>query len=442
MNNLENTDNYGANITEVVIPGYSLGTDRKYHMDHYLESNYGGISLARAVNSRYINEDQIQMNPDKLREEYFETGRDFRRAKRNLRHNRRQFEKARKYAGSDQKSAADRQFYHNLGNITTGVVSLPAIGLGVGAAGQILSNPIVQGIGAIDGLRNLFTGNGVQKTYNHFKNGEYGKGTLSLAGDVLDASPIFGLPRVIKTTKSGIESGLNAIDLIRLNYPIKKSTKLASELFATDLIKPKTIHIYHYGPDFRNSGGQFTLPRMYSGGNAGLHVSNTPLDDFHKRNPKKILYEGDLTIYPDRIADVKDMSSWVKGHMWSNPTIPLKAKKLIDKLKDWTPEEYYNTYGEYFNMPWENSFSNETRMNFFNNQLLNETILNAGYDIWSYNNDWELGRRIFDLNGNEIPRKSYTVFNPNSFVLSKTIPYEPKIHQELKIPNYFDLTNK
>jgi hypothetical protein len=137
INNLENPDNYGANIDEVVITGYSLGTDKKYHMDHYLEPNYWGKSLARAVNSGYIDEDQIQMNPDKLKREYFETGADFRRAKRNLRHNRRQFNKARKYAGSDQQSISDRHFYQKT---LPAYVAAATLGptVGVYAAGNIL----------------------------------------------------------------------------------------------------------------------------------------------------------------------------------------------------------------------------------------------------------------------------------------------------------------
>lgn len=136
INNLENPDNYGANIDEVVITGYSLGTDKKYHMDHYLEPNYWGKSLARAVNSGYIDEDQIQMNPDKLKREYFETGADFRRAKRNLRHNRRQFNKARKYAGSDQQSISDRHFYQKILPAYVGTGTFWPVG--AYAAGNIL----------------------------------------------------------------------------------------------------------------------------------------------------------------------------------------------------------------------------------------------------------------------------------------------------------------
>lgn len=303
-----------------------------------------------------------------------------------------------------------------------------------------LNHPIVQGIGAIDGIRNLFTGNGVQKTINHFKDEEYGKGMLSLAGDVLDASPLLGLPKAIKTTKSGIESGLNAIDLIRLNYPIKKSTKLAADSFASDLTNPKTIPIYHYGNDFRDSNGQFTLPRMYSGGDAGLHVSNTPLHVIYQENPKRILHTGLLTIYPDRIADVPDISHWHRIWMKNNPALPFKIRKNIDKIKNWGPEEYYDIYGEHYRMPDIGFDNNAVHMNYFNNNLLNNSILNAGYDVLSYDNKWELGSKLFDVNGNEIPLKSYAVFNPNSIVFSKTIPYESfdnglkDVKKELSLP--------
>lgn len=95
-----------------------------------------------------------------------------------------------------------------------GVMTLPVfaeIGAGLGASemGQVilsnigrfgwkvLNHPITQAVGTIDGFRNLLSGNGVQKTYNHFKNREYGKGTLSLAGDVLDASPLIGISKSV-----------------------------------------------------------------------------------------------------------------------------------------------------------------------------------------------------------------------------------------------------
>jgi hypothetical protein len=38
---------------------------------------------------------------------------------------------------------------------------------------KILQHPLVESYFTIDGLRNLASGNGVQKTIRHFKNGEY-----------------------------------------------------------------------------------------------------------------------------------------------------------------------------------------------------------------------------------------------------------------------------
>jgi hypothetical protein len=64
----------------------------------------------------------------KYNQDFYENREEFREAKQNARHNKQNLKRAMRYAGSDQKSAADRQFYHNLGNFTTGIVSLPAIG--------------------------------------------------------------------------------------------------------------------------------------------------------------------------------------------------------------------------------------------------------------------------------------------------------------------------
>lgn len=245
-------DNNPTPIDEVAVRPQLDLTQRRENMDYYLDSKtwLGGRNIARAVNSRYIEKDQIHgWRPWRMNynQDFYENREEFREAKQNARHNKQNLKRAMRYAGSDQKSAADRQFYHNLGNITTGVVSLPAIGLRVGAAGQILSNPIVQGIGAIDGLRNLFTGNGVQKTYNHFKNGEYGRGTLSLAGDILDASPILGIGKVFGRTLKNIKY----LDGVNINLPNKiylaSSTpeQLPKRILKQDLDKEFADVIYY-----------------------------------------------------------------------------------------------------------------------------------------------------------------------------------------------------
>lgn len=94
---------------------------------------------------------------------------------------------------NEGKSKEAQEMAKNLA-ITQGiaVISVAAPST-LSASWKVLNHPVTQTIGTIDGLRNLFTGNGVQKTYNHFKNGEYGRGTLSLAGDVLDASPLISI---------------------------------------------------------------------------------------------------------------------------------------------------------------------------------------------------------------------------------------------------------
>lgn len=116
---------------------------------------------------------------------------------------------------------------NTLGLATAGVMSLPLITYAgetaaasaapsiitnIGRFGwKVLNHPITQTIGTIDGFRNLFTGNGVQKTYNHFKNEEYGRGTLSLAGDILDASPLLAIGKGLKYGKLvGNKLGFNA----------------------------------------------------------------------------------------------------------------------------------------------------------------------------------------------------------------------------------------
>lgn len=74
----------------------------------------------------------------------------------------------------------------------------PVILANIGRFGwKVLNHPITQTVGTIDGFRNLLSGNGVQKTYNHFKNREWGKGALSLAGDILDASPLIGITKSV-----------------------------------------------------------------------------------------------------------------------------------------------------------------------------------------------------------------------------------------------------
>lgn len=167
-------------------------------------------STARFFNNKAISNDKAYIDfgqdiniPRELREyrknnpdaDVGQLRKELRQVKQIGKNNWRTWKQTRRTAGSDWQSAQDKQFYNNLGLFTTGIVSLPAVGWGVGKifTNPIINHPITQGVLTIDGIRNLFTGNGVQKTYNHFKNGEYGRGALSLTGDILDATPLFNL---------------------------------------------------------------------------------------------------------------------------------------------------------------------------------------------------------------------------------------------------------
>ena len=73
-------------------------------------------------------------------------------------------------------------------------------------AQTVLNNPLVQGALTIDGAYNLFTGNGVPKTFNHIKNGEYKDAALSGLGDALDLTGGLGLLNKYRKFYAGAES--------------------------------------------------------------------------------------------------------------------------------------------------------------------------------------------------------------------------------------------
>lgn len=54
-------------------------------------------------------------------------------------------------------------------------------------------------IGTIDGIRNVLSENGIQKTYNRFKEGDYWGGTKSALGDVFDVVGTSGYIKNIST---------------------------------------------------------------------------------------------------------------------------------------------------------------------------------------------------------------------------------------------------
>lgn len=156
---------------------------------------------------------------------------------------------------------------------------------------KILNHPITQTIGTIDGFRNLFTGNGVKKTYNHFKNGEYGRASLSLAGDILDASPLISigksLPHFYRIFKNPMVDKLETFDdvfdsgvaywqrqidpqITKSEYAVRESNKLDKDLLGD------------YNPTTRSIRIKYGIPRS-SQRNALIHEMRHQ-EDFNLNN--------------------------------------------------------------------------------------------------------------------------------------------------------------
>lgn len=115
----------------------------------------------------------------------------------------------------------------------------------------------------IQGLYDLISGNGIPKTYNHFKNGEYYKGSKSLLGDLLNIYGGYDLVRGIKFAKS-----VNPYKLRRdLMDQADRADKLASYFNRKANLLPNTdrtrIHTYDLlrsmNPDLFKSKGYDVL---------------------------------------------------------------------------------------------------------------------------------------------------------------------------------------
>ena len=95
------------------------------------------------------------------------------------------------------------------------VASNPLI---VQAAGAIMNHPITNAIGMVTGLRDFFTEQGVQKTYNHLKNKEWFPGIKSAIGDAINISPWVMLGRSAKSwykIKNGFAEKLDTFDDVK-----------------------------------------------------------------------------------------------------------------------------------------------------------------------------------------------------------------------------------
>lgn len=163
-------------------PTYSLYGPRR-DMDYYLtpRSQFYKKNLARMVNSGYIptgaiagwNTSKIKYNP-----EYHGNRSNFRHMQSDARYNKRQLKRAMKYAGSDQQSIADKQFYDKLGLGMAGIVAAP---LAAEAAGTLLGGVIKTVPTATNWLANL-SKTGIQ---NKFVKDMLMESAIGMTGDQL-----------------------------------------------------------------------------------------------------------------------------------------------------------------------------------------------------------------------------------------------------------------
>lgn len=156
--------------------------------------------------------------------------------------------------------------------------------------GKVLNHPITQTIGTIDGFRNLLSGNGVQKTYNHFKNREWGKGALSLAGDILDASPLIGITKSVPYIYKYFK-----------NTPVEKISSF-------DDVVDKSIDYWHrqIDPNVRKSDYLITERDLTGTGRSGQYLKGSKSIEISSNDPR--WSQRDVTIHEMRHHDDYDLN--------------------------------------------------------------------------------------------------------------------------------------
>lgn len=358
----------------------------------------------------------------------------------------------------------------------------PVILSNIGRFGwKVLNHPITQTIGTIDGFRNLLSGNGVQKTYNHFKNGEYVKGALSLAGDVLDASPLIGVGKAIKSGNEvrkifgngvGLNYTLNEMPILNLfnrdnrvgfelakipfQEPIYRTgyhvTRYAGDeapyLFPDEYVDNlgNKIKLDNYNP-VRNPDDNLPVNTYWRGGDdinyttarpeIGLHVGAT-------ESPGRILmsrqhYGPERTIppvvrevtwidYPNSTRTMSDMNRWIASSenkkLWEDIGVTIDDSMLEDDL--------YKPFNWYY----DNSTTRNIEALNRSNALLNG-LRRAGITSIQYGNKYEIpwGWKHIDGNFYSTPAgrkiewpggESHAIITPESW-WSKNRRYTPPV---------------
>lgn len=254
-------------------------------------------------------------------------------------------EEARKLLGEIGEDAGrSRRGYEKL---ATAMTVAPIAAVAAPYVSAIINNPITQSIFTINGVKNAFTENGVNKTYDLFKNKEYLKGIKSGIGDILD----IGIPgyqgyKAIKFGKEIYNTLGNLKDAIKIGsmeMPVanlfqNKSYKIGKELWNMPTKKIHNIPIYHatdyLGNNFEVSSGR---------GEVGLHVGldkdpsnfivnnylKNPNSQFRNFEDTPIIREGIYTYWGD-IIDTPDYNRFKIDKIYSE-TPDLIRSRINDK---------------------------------------------------------------------------------------------------------------
>ena len=158
----------------------------------------------------------------------------------------------------------DKYGYNNLGNLAAGAVTLPMLAVGgAGAVGEgiALQNAFATQFpklsAAIDayltyqGVKNLATGEGVQKTARLFKDGKYGRAALSGLGDILDLSGGLNLAgRTVRGIDNAIDYGRQWKQTFKnqdeIREKINKYIRTLAKKYPTEIKGGANYHVSTY----------------------------------------------------------------------------------------------------------------------------------------------------------------------------------------------------
>ena len=323
---------------------------------------------------------------------------------------------------TDPDRVTDERFLNAMSNIALGAAAMPAAIYTAPVAWKAINNPISQALFTGLGIYNAFTGNGVAKTYNHFKNGEIWNGTKSLVGDILD----IGIPgaqgaKAIKLGKEVYNTTNNASDALKYGLrelPIAnlfqgKGYQFGKELFLNpEFKKIHNIPIYH-GTDY--FGDNFVLSRPEPGLHVGLDriPADTRTIDLGKYFPTTTR-EGYYT-YWGNVENIWDSGNnnvesiiwqdFLKKYITGREDVNF-LRKLEDGLAFETP------FSEWTTIPGGSEITKYDPIKTKASSEFIQFLQKKGIDALLYKNRFEKGYK-----------PSAILLRPNGIHLSKSIPY-------------------